>query len=46
MTEFPGGLAVKDMTLSLLWHRFDPWPVNFCMSASVAKNNNKKQNKI
>ena len=27
--EFPGGLAVKDPTLSLLWHRSDPWPMNF-----------------
>ena len=24
--EFPGGLVVKDPALSLLWHRFDPWP--------------------
>ena len=27
--EFPGGLAVKDSVLSLLWLRFDPWPGNF-----------------
>ena len=27
--EFPGGLAVKDSSLSLLWFRFDPWPGNF-----------------
>ena len=27
MLEFPGGLnRVKDPALSLLWHRFDPWP--------------------
>ena len=29
--EFPGGLAVKDTALSMLWHGFDPWPRNFCM---------------
>ena len=29
--EFPGGLEVKDLILSLLWLRFDPWPGNFCM---------------
>ena len=29
--EFPGGLAIKDLVLSLLWLRFDPWPGNFHM---------------
>ena len=35
--EFPGGLAVKNQALSLmwlgslLWHRFDPWSENVCM---------------
>ena len=29
--EFPGGLAVKDLALSLLWHGFQPGPGNFCM---------------
>ena len=29
--EFPGGLTVKDLVLSLLWLRFDLWPGNFCM---------------
>ena len=24
MRTFPGGLAVKDLVLSLLWHRFNP----------------------
>ena len=24
-------IAVMDLTLSLLWPRFDPWPGNFCM---------------
>ena len=28
--EFLGGLAVKDLALSLLWHGFDPLPGNFC----------------
>ena len=27
--EFPGGLAVKDPALSLMWLRFHPWPRNF-----------------
>ena len=26
--EFPGGLEVKDLVLSLLWRAFDPWPGN------------------
>ena len=29
--EFPGGLAVKDLALSLLWFGFNPWHGNFCM---------------
>ena len=29
--EFPGGLAIKDLALSLLWPGFDPGPRNFCM---------------
>ena len=35
--EFPGGLVVKDLALSLLWLGsllwlvFQPWPKNFCM---------------
>ena len=31
LLEFPGGPAVKDSALSLLWLRFDPWPGNFRM---------------
>ena len=31
LKEFPGGLVVKDPVLSLLWHRFSPWPANFHM---------------
>ena len=29
--DFPGGLAVKDSALSLLWLRVDPQPGNFHM---------------
>ena len=29
--KFPSGLAVKDLALSLLWHRLDPSPGNFLM---------------
>ena len=29
--ESPGGPVVKDLVLSLLWLRFNPWPENFCM---------------
>lgn len=29
MEPFPGGLAVQDSALSLLWRRFKPWPGNF-----------------
>ena len=29
LQEFPGGLAVKDLALSLLWQEFNPWPGNF-----------------
>ena len=31
MEEFPGGLAVKNLALSLLWCGLDPWPGNFHM---------------
>ena len=24
--ELPGGILVKDLVLSLLWLKFDPWP--------------------
>ena len=39
---------VKDPVLSLLWrrsllwHRYDPWPRNFCMEHTSQKNKNKK----
>ena len=38
--EFPGGLAVKDLALSLLWVKFKPWPENFCMPWVQLNNNN------
>ena len=31
ISVFPGGLAIKDSVLSLLWLRFEPRPGNFCM---------------
>ena len=40
---FPGGLAFKDLALSLLWlgsllwHSFDPWPRNFHMLQAEPK---------
>ena len=32
LLEFPGGLVIKDLALSLLWCGFSPWPGNFRMS--------------
>lgn len=29
--KFPGGLAVEDSAMSLLWRRFSPWPRNLYM---------------
>ena len=29
LCEYPGGLVVKDLVLSLLWLGFNPWPRNF-----------------
>ena len=40
--EFPGGLTVKDLALSLQWQEFDPWPRNFQMAAGMAKKKKKK----
>ena len=45
--EFAGGLAVRDLALSLLrrlllWCSFDPWPWNFCMSWVQPKQTNKQ----
>ena len=41
--EFPNGLAVKDSALSLLWHRFNPWPRNFCMPQTGLENKTKQK---
>ena len=41
--EFPGGLLVKDLALSLLWRRFNPWPRNFCMPLAWPKKKKKKK---
>ena len=35
--EFPGGLAVKDSVLSLLWHEFNPWPRELPHAVGVTK---------
>ena len=49
--EFPGGLAIKDLALSLLWlrlllwHRFDLWPRNLRMLQACPATKNKKTNK-
>ena len=37
MREFPGGLAVKDLALSLLRYRLDSWPWNFYMPQAKPK---------
>ena len=31
MVEFPGGPAIKNLALSLLWLRLDAWPRKFCI---------------
>ena len=40
-SDFPGGLVAKDLALSMLWLRLDPWPGNFCMPQVQQKNKNK-----
>ena len=40
--ELPGGLAVKDPALSLLWLTSGPWPGNFCLPLGTAKKKKKK----
>ena len=42
-SKFPSGLAVKDLVLSLLWLRFDPWPGYFCMLQAQQKKKKKKK---
>ena len=41
--EFPGGLAVRELALSLLWCEFDPWPEKFCMP-QVDQKKKKREN--
>ena len=43
--EFPGGLAVKDLALSLPWLGFDPWPENFRMLQAIPPHP-KKRNEV
>ena len=35
--DFRGGPEVKDLALSLLWLRSDPWLRNFCMPQAWPK---------
>ena len=42
--EFPGGPAVKDLALSLLWLSFNPWPYACC--GCHQKKKKKKKNVI
>ena len=35
--EFPGGLTVKDLTLTVLWHGFDPGPWELGNAMGMAK---------
>lgn len=35
--EFPGGLGVKDPTLSLLWLGFTPWPGELLRTIGMAQ---------
>ena len=41
--EFPGGLTVRELALSLLWHRFDSWPGNFHTLQVCLKNKTKQK---
>ena len=45
LEEFPGGLVVKDLVLSLLWLGFYPWPRDLSYAVGMAKNKNKNKNK-
>ena len=37
LLEFSDGLVVEGSALSLLWHGFDSWPINFCMTQAQPK---------
>ena len=41
--EFPGGLEVKDLALSLLWCRLHPWLRNFHIPWAQTKKKKKKK---
>lgn len=42
--EFSGGLAVKDLVLSLLWLWFDPWlGISHCMLWALLEKLRKKR---
>ena len=43
-SECPGGLAVKDLVLPLLWLGFNPWPKNFYMHRCDQKKKKNKKN--
>lgn len=48
LQEFPGGLTVKDLAISLLWlrallwHGLETWSRNYCMSWPIQKRKKKK----
>ena len=44
--EFPTGLAVRDLALSLLWRGFDPWPRNVQESWAWPKKEEFKGNRM
>ena len=50
--EFCDAERAQDLALSLpwlgqlLWLRFDPWPMNFCMQRVLPKTNKQKQKVI
>ena len=44
--EFHVTQQVKDPVLLLLWHRFDPWPGNFCMPWARPKKKKKDDFKV
>ena len=41
--EFPGGLVVKELALTLLQFRFNTWPGNFCNLKCSQKKKKKKK---
>lgn len=44
--EFPGGVAVKDLALSLLWFRFDPWTGTSAYCGCIQKKKQKQKTKL